>query len=512
VKPSPIANFGLSSEVSCILNPVQFNDSSLSSTPLTYQWDFDNGFTSTLQNPTTTYNSVGVYDVSLIVTSQNGCKDTVELPAPLNVLPPPVASFSHNTNCFNNTIDFIQNSTGGSIYSWNFGDPGSSLDVSSLEEPSWTYPDSGSYTVTLIVNPGTSCMGTISNIISLNLPLIPTLSAPPGECIYSNSFNLSPAGSYMGNGTFSWNFGSHATPSSSSNENPSNIVFDTTGTFPVSLSITENGCTANLNTTINVYPKPEAFFEITTVTGCALNPVHFIDDSQSDTPLTYLWNFGNGSSSTVQDPFVTYADSGHYTISLEITTTHGCKDTFEFGTPLIVFPSPVAGFHIDPTYTSIFAPDVTMTDLSIGASACEANWGDGFITSVCSMIHTYTTAGTYQLMQQVLNTYGCYDTANAQVIIDDNYLFWLPNAFTPGNLDGTNDDFKPKAIGIYDYSFMIFNRWGEKLFETTDLEEGWNGIYKGNLCSNDVYVYKINFRDKKLNNQHEYIGRVTLVR
>jgi gliding motility-associated-like protein len=65
---------------------------------------------------------------------------------------------------------------------------------------------------------------------------------------------------------------------------------------------------------------------------------------------------------------------------------------------------------------------------------------------------------------------------------------------------------------VHDYSFLVFDRWGEKIFETNNISDGWNGYYKGNLCSNDVYVYKITFRDDVLSKLHEYIGRVTLVR
>jgi gliding motility-associated-like protein len=512
VFPKPVANFGLTSAISCILNPVQFNDSSIAATPLTYQWNFDDGNTSTLQNPVNTYTVVDTYDVTLIVTTTQGCKDTVELPAPLNVMPPPAASFTTATNCFTNEIDFTQTSTGGSTSLWNFGDLSTTSDSSSLYSPSYTYPDSGSYTVVLTVNPGTSCTGVQTTTFFVDPPLIPTLSPPADECFASNSFNFSPGGSYEGTGTFSWNFGSHATPASSSNGTPTNIIYDTIGTFPVSVTITENGCAATCSTFVNVYPEPEARFEIATTTGCALNPVLFMDDSQSDTPLTYFWDFGDGNTSTAQNPYATYAAGGFYTVTLEITTQHGCKDTTIYPSPLEIFPSPVAGFNVSPTYTSIFYPDVVMTDLSSGADSCEINWGDGYLSLNCDSMHTYTFGGTFNLMQVVANNFGCYDTAYAEVIVDPNYLFWIPNAFTPANHDGLNDVFKPKLIGVHSYSFMIFDRWGEKIFETDKLEEGWNGLYKDVLCQQDVYVYKVSFRDDVKGVYHKYIGRVTLVR
>ncbi|MES2396959.1 MAG: T9SS type B sorting domain-containing protein, partial [Bacteroidota bacterium] len=75
-----------------------------------------------------------------------------------------------------------------------------------------------------------------------------------------------------------------------------------------------------------------------------------------------------------------------------------------------------------------------------------------------------------------------------------------------------NEIFKPKVIGVHDYSYLIFDRWGTKIFETTNTEEGWNGHFKNKLCKSDVYVYKITFEDDVENGFHQYIGKVTLVR
>ena len=511
VYPSPIANFGMSSSINCITQPVQFIDSSLSSAPLTYQWDFGNGSTSTIQNPIANYPLPGTYSVTLIVTSSNGCNDTVQLPVPLTVLPPPVANFTFNTNCFSNLVNFTDASSNALTYQWNFGDLTTTLDASVSASPGWVYPDSGTYVSTLIINQGTVCADTQAVSFYLNLPLIPNLATPPGQCIYNNNFNFTPGGSYMGNGTFNWNFGTHASPSSSNVENPTNIIFDTVGTFPVTITITENGCTASDTTYVTVYPKPDALFDLTTTFGCTLNPVHFIDLSTGDAPLSYVWDFGNGTGSTLQNPYAVYTIAGTYMVSLIVTTPYGCMDSVSLPSPLSVYTSPVAGFNVSPTYTSIFYPDITMTDQSLGASGCSVYWGDGTSTTNCDTIHQYAEAGTYTIMQVVVNSFGCYDTAYAQVIVDPEYLFWIPNAFTP-NANGNNDVFKPKLIGVHKYSFLIFNRWGEKIFETTNLEEGWNGFYKSKLCEQDVYVYKIDFTDDVHLNEHEFIGRVTLLR
>lgn len=424
----------------------------------------------------------------------------------------PVASIPlQSVFCFGNQVHFSQNSINAFSYHWDFGESSTVLDVSAINSPTWTYADTGSYNVTLIINPGSLCADTNTSVFRIYPPLVPTFIPPPGECIYKNSFDFTAAGAFMGNGTFNWNFGANANPSTSTQQNPTNIVFNSVGTFPVILTVNENGCTTSYTNNVLVYPKPLANYGLQTAIACDLQPVHFVDSSQADTPLTYVWGFGDETISTQQNPFHTYPTIGTYFTNLIITTAHGCVDTFALPTSLTVFPSPQAGFTVTPKDTSIFYPDVSMTDQSIDAIACSVFWGDGASYNNCDSVHRFNKPGTYTVMQVVLNTYGCYDTAYSEVLIRPEFLFWLPNAFTPNNNE-LNDVFKPVLLGVHDYSFLIFDRWGEKIYEAKDLDDGWNGCYKSKLCSNDVYVYKITFRDDVGGNYHQYIGRVTLVR
>jgi gliding motility-associated-like protein len=425
----------------------------------------------------------------------------------------PVASVPvQNTFCFGYECSFTQNSLNAFSYQWNFGDPSTTGDVSNVMNPNWTYPDSGTYTVTLIINPGSLCADTSSTTFNIQHLLEPGFTPPPGECIYNNSYDFTAGGEFQGTGTFTWDFGTHATPATANTQNVSNVVFDTTGTFPVTLTVAENGCTQQYTSNVHVYEKPVADYGLASPISCVLQPVQFMDSSQTDSPLSYQWTFGDGASSSEQDPFHTYGTVGSYLTQLIVTSAHGCVDTFNMPAPVAVLPSPVAGFQVTPTDTSIFYPDITMTDLSIGASGCLVIWGDGTISNNCDSVHSYTKPGKYIIMQVVVNPSGCTDTAYSEVLIRPEFLFWIPNAFTPGRADGLNDIFKPKLIGVHDYQFVIFDRWGEKIFETQNSEDGWNGIYKGRLCTNDVYVYKIIFRDDVRNDPHQYIGRVTLVR
>lgn len=424
----------------------------------------------------------------------------------------PVASIPIQTTfCTGYNVNFTQASVNAFSYHWDFGDPSTSLDTSNLMNPTWVYADSGVYQVTLIINPGTLCADTQSSVFRIYPLLDPVFTPPPGECVYENSYDFSGGGDYMGNGSFTWNFGPHASPSSANGLGTTNIVFDTSGTFPVSFTITENGCTETYTANVNVYPKPVADYSLASSISCDLQPVHFLNNSTGDTPLTNVWTFGDGATSTLANPYHTYPAIGTYSTSLIVSTAHGCKDTFALPSPVAVFPSPVAGVDATPKDTSIFYPDVSVFDFSFGGIDCDIYWGDGSMSESCDTMHHYTHPGLYTIMQVVTNANGCTDTAYVEVLIRPEYLFWIPNAFTP-NGNGLNDVFKPKLLGVHNYSFLIFDRWGEKIYETSNPDEGWNGYFKGRLCTNDVFVYKINFRDDVDELDHQFIGRVTLVR
>ena len=418
---------------------------------------------------------------------------------------------SQTVFCFGNTVNFFNTSVNAFSYHWDFGDPTTTSDTSNISAPTYTYADSGVYVVTLTINPNTPCSDTGQTTFYIYPNLAPSFIPPPGQCVYDNHYNFTLGGDYLGNGTFSWNFGPHGTPSSSTLENPINIHFDTIGAIPVTVTVSENGCTADYTANVMVYPKPDADFDLLTTVACMLSPVYFADSSHGESPFTYNWNFGNGTSSNSQFPNTTYQSTGNYNVTLIITSQHGCKDTVTMPNLVQVYPLPQAGFVVTPTDTSIFYPNVHMTDHSVSAVSCEVFWGDGSHGTNCNAPHTYAQPGIYNIVQVVTNVYGCTDTAFSTVIIRPEFRFWVPNAFTPGG-DDLNEVFKPVLIGVHDYTFYIFDRWGEKLFETNDTKVGWDGTYKNNPAASNVFVYKISFRDDVEDKFHQYIGSATLVR
>ncbi len=109
-----------------------------------------------------------------------------------------------------------------------------------------------------------------------------------------------------------------------------------------------------------------------------------------------------------------------------------------------------------------------------------------------------------------VNYNGCVDSTCLKITTECENFF-IPNAFTPDD-NGLNEKFKPKVQGVHDYHFLIFDRWGENLFETNDIQQGWNGYYQSQMCESGVYIYKITFTDDIYNKHHQYIGKVTLLR
>ena len=195
-----------------------------------------------------------------------------------------------------------------------------------------------------------------------------------------------------------------------------------------------------------------------------------------------------------------------------------------------VFPVPVADFTFTPTTTTILNPIIDFTNTTAGGSTYSWDFGDGNILpagsgNIANGTHSGTTSGTYMnpthiygdtgtytITLTATNQFGCTDVISYDIIIEGEYVIYVPNSFTPDG-DGINDYFLSQGIGIDrdNYKMMIFNRWGELIFETENPDLGWDGMYRGVMSQTDVYVWKIRTLDHKTL-PHEYIGNVTLLK
>jgi gliding motility-associated-like protein len=280
-----------------------------------------------------------------------------------------------------------------------------------------------------------------------------------------------------------------------------------------------NGCTNTATELIVVNPVPVVALSGLPLSGCAPLTVVFTDNSTVTPPAvvtSWLWDFGDGNTSTAQSPTHQYLNAGSYNVILTITSTGGCTATLTLNNYVNVDPHPVAGFSASPQPTNILEATITFTDQSTGATSWQWNFGDvGNSTSTLqNPIFLFPDTGCYMVQQVVTDANSCTDTATSLVCIDPDWAIYVPNAFTP-NADGINDVFMPVGVGIEEthYDFWIFDRWGNLIFYTDDLHKGWDGKVKGGaeIAQIDTYVWKLRCRDV-LGGAHKYIGKVSLIK
>ncbi|MBC7695602.1 MAG: PKD domain-containing protein [Burkholderiales bacterium] len=489
-----------------------------------FNWSFGTNATpssaNTLSVSNVTYNTPGVYPVTFTV-SENGCTATVT--KTIEVWQSPNASIGTypSVGCNPVVVTFSNTSTAGTpmTYLWQFSDGTSS----SAQNPTHIFSPPGVYGFSLYVSTNQNCIDT-SKILAVNsITVITTPIADfsyvstSGMCFNSNNFSFTNTSQLLGpGGVLNWNFGSNASTQSSSSQVVPNITYSASGLYPTTLIVSENNCSDTTTKIIEIYQNPVASIIPISPLGCDPMSVGFSNTSTSDSPLTYLWSFSDGTSAATANPTHIFTPPGIYTYTLTVITTNKCIDTSQITSvaSITVNPSPVANFVASPVVTSIFEPDIFFFNTSgtPGTMNYYYDFADGSGSNEVNPMHTFTAWGDYYVTQTVTNASNCPNTIGILIRVLPEFRFWIPNAFTPGNKDNLNDVFKPLVIGVENYTFMIFNRWGELIYKTNDTEAGWNGTYKGASSPLDVYVWKCEFRNIVSKENESRVGHVTLVR
>jgi gliding motility-associated-like protein len=426
----------------------------------------------------------------------------------------PTANINSPFICNGLDVNFINQSENGFAYQWDFGVPNISTDISYLANPVYIFPDTGVYNVSLIVNPGEECADTTSLEIAVYRELIAQLDEPQGQCIEGNSFDFEAQGTFEANASFTWEFSGPSSIPLSNLQDQNGISYSEAGVFPVYFTITTNHCIARDTIDINVYPVLSVDFDVNNQNACAPATLVFTNNSVTSFGARYYWNFGDGATSTERNPTHAYNDEGLYSVSLIVINTVGCIDTISLEYPnfILIRPRPDAGILVSPQRTNILQPNVNFSDVSEGQISSWMNTGTGVQIFEESSIYTYRDTGYFNAYAIALNEQGCYDTANVIVRIDPVYSIYFPNAFSP-NGDDINDFFSPKGEGFKTYEMAIFDRWGEEVFLSKQLDATWDGRSNDGkyISPLGVYNYKVWVRDV-FNNDHIYTGYVVLIR
>ena len=426
--------------------------------------------------------------------------------------PPDATIDPQDVFCNGLTYQFSQESENASIYSWDFGVIGEDTDVSNQPQTSFTFPEEGIYTVSLTVQNPDNCPITVTEQFELRPLLDPDIAPTSVVCLEGNSVNFEAAGSYTNNASFLWEF-DNASPATSTQENPVGIAFESSGDHPVTLTISENGCTRTADDIQRIHINPIAAFDAQPTEGCAPLEVIFSEQAVSESSsISYTWDLGDGSTSDFRNVRHVYEFPGTYTVSFKIENLNGCIDSDEITIDdlITVTPSPKAGFLLDPQVVSVINPEISIINNSIGSTECSY-WFDNHLFEDCDFDHVMNNVEAQTITQTVSNEYGCTDMATRDVFISD-HLIYIPNAFTPDG-DGLNDIFMPETTGAIRIQMYIYDRWGELIYKNENEEIGWTGQSPNEdyFAPAGVYEYQIILTDSQTWN-YEYTGSVRLLR
>jgi len=434
--PAPSGNFTWST-TTCEGQAVSFTDLTQTNGGgdlSQWLWSFDDpgsgiNNSSTLQNPSHTFLSAGIYTVTMTVTNVNNCGDTVVKDVTINEAP--VADFAADTACLGSITTFndlsIPNAATIVSYSWDFGD---GTPLSTQPSPSHTYANYGTYTVTLSIINSNGCEhSAFKDILVYPLP-IPEFSFSTPNCFgapvaFTNQSSTVPG--FIDNiTTWIWNFGDGTTQTINYPNNP-NVTHTFVGTalsHTVTLTVTtSHGCSDSIDHVVNSIPAPLANFTFPG-TPCAQNLIPFTDLSQPNgggTIVQWAWNFddpasGLNNNSTAQNPSHSFTAAGTFNVQLIVTNNNGCMDTTIIA--VIVNARPVANFSAD---TACLGTMTNFTDLSSTSTGTLASWlwdfGDGQTGTGAAPTHLYANAGTYTVMLTVTTSEGCTNDTTHQVTV-----------------------------------------------------------------------------------------------
>jgi gliding motility-associated-like protein len=264
---------------------------------------------------------------------------------------------------------------------------------------------------------------------------------------------------------------------------------------------------------INVLPSPLLDFYANVVNGCDPLQIQLSVDTSSISGAIYFWEFYEQSATaTVSQPTYIYNTAGMYDLSLSVTYGNGCTEKTTKTNYIEVYDSPTAEFTYAPDQITTQEPNCNFNDASQNAYSWEWFIDDSLFSIQQNPSYEFTKGGYYTVAQIVYNNNGCTDTTYKNIEVIEKIVIYFPNAFSP-NEDGINDTFIPVVTGVLDegYSFSIFDRWGEQVYTTTAIGNGWNGKINEIETMMGVYSYQLHVKDWQ-NKAYVFNGMATLIK
>ena len=523
VHPKPKAIFSIENSMAC--PPFNLPIYNLSQAADTFKWAFGDGgllSSTTLGTINHIYDNISRntidYQLFLDVSTKYGCKD--EMSQTINIYPHVIADFKPDTaGCSPILVPFANKTQGANSSYWEFGDGF----TSKVDAPSHKYYNMGindtTYKVYLYSYSDYGCEDSTTRRVTVypqpavSFQALPfPLTFPDNRVFITNTTN-------PGLWTYAWNFGDGQ---KDTNRDPSSHEYMHWGSYTMTLTATNQKCTNTNTQPVQIFaPQPIAEFDMSEP-GCVPLTTKFMAES-SKWFNTLKWEFDDGTTSTEQNPSHVYEEAGKYFVRLTLYGDEGKEDSKV--KELNVWPKPTVAFTVDPNL--VMLPDATVKFFNASKGGSKYSWNFGDNSAPSSDIepsHNYKELGVYDISLYVETDHGCNVTKDSLKVIRviGGGEISFPNVFTP-NINGPGDGrynpkseqsrqvFHPHNLYVTDFHMEIFDRWGKKLFETNDVNIGWDGYYKGQLCKSDVYIW---YSKGKFTNGKTFdkAGDVTLLR
>jgi len=453
LNPKPVADFGATT--ACSKDTTFFTDSTWAGGPLAvWNWSFGDGSgTSANQNPGYLYSVVlnpTTYNVTLMVTDNNGCRDTIVQPVLIN--PQPIANFASDSACFGFPTSFtdVSSSTGGAVLQWDW-DFGDSAGTGTGNIVTYIYPDTVTniflYNAQLITTDANGCRDTIVKPVAVYPLPVPDFSMDTicfgNQTPFANS-SYSNGGAITAN---AWNFGDGMGTSTDSDPT---YTYSSYGIFPVTLIVTDaHGCVDSITHIAAIDSLPTPAMNISDF--CAGDTTHYFNVSLANGGVIsdYYWRFGDSYYSTLENPVHYYDNAGSYNVVLIVTNSRGCSDsvtqTISISPPIImdfVYDTACAG---TPTTFN----DTLLVNTGSVINSWQWTFGDGNSGSGSQVQNSYTEGGFYPVELVVTDTNSCSASIFHLVPV-------LPSPLDPV-LASNNPSFCENENG---YVYVLYNQTG----------------------------------------------------
>ena len=467
-----------------------------------YSWDNGLGTASTVS-----ITSPGTYTVTGF--GPNGCSSTDQITITENTDIDLIVALSSNEICSGEDAVINVTSTAASSFNWTVTQTGVSgatagsgsnsaqgLDIIQTLTATGSVPG----TVDYIINPVLgSCTGTAQTItITVNPPLNPLFSQ---------------LGPYCLNEVISDNLNNISDNSISGTWSPATISTSTIGTTTYTFTPQAGECAVQETMNITVNDLPSVSINADNIEGCAPLLVNLTGGSSTG---TNIWTIENGDVLNGTSINTTFLFPGCYDVSLYVEE-NGCSNTLTLADYICIQNDPIAAFTVSPQSFTDVNQIINFSNNSQGAVQYIWDFGDGLSSQSYEPSHLFveTEAGALVTLTAI-SDFGCLDSTQVFIPFDEQEIFYVPNTFTPDG-DNFNQVFTPvfySGFDPYNFEMLIFNRWGELIFETRNADKGWDGSYglSGGDAQDGVYTWKITYKNPETDERKIVVGHVTLLR